>query len=69
MYTVEKRGRGCYAVVDGNGIEVTRYGFESDAKFFARRANADLETAQERAARIAASDRALVADMEEDGLL
>lgn len=69
MYTVERRGRGCYAVVDGNGIEVTRYGYESDAKFFARRANADLESDQERAARIAASDRALVADLEAEGLL
>jgi hypothetical protein len=56
-------------VVDGNGIEVTRYGYESDAKFYARRANADLETAQERAERIAASDRALVSDLEADGLL
>ena len=69
MYTVERIGRGCFAVVDGNGIEVTRYGFESDAKFFARRANADLETEAEKAARIAAADRALVSDMEAEGLL
>ncbi len=64
-YTVVKRGRGCYAVLDTNGIEVTRFAFESDARFYARRANAERDAfAQETAA-----TQALVSDLEADGLL
>lgn len=68
MYTYEKRGRGCFVVVDGDGdgVEVTRYGYESDAKFFTRALNDGARSREERAAE---ADRAMVADMEEDGLL
>ena len=43
MYTVVKLGRVCYAVLDTNDIEVTRFAYESDAKYYAREANRQME--------------------------
>lgn len=62
-WTYAKVGRGCYAVYGPDGREVTRYGFESDARFRVRQENVTAER------RDAEATRALVSDMEREGLL
>ncbi len=64
MYTVIRLGRCCYAVHDTNDIEVTRFAYEADANHYAREANRQAE-----ARRAWEADRAMVADLERDGLL
>jgi hypothetical protein len=49
-YTDVKLGRCCYAVLDTNDIEVTRFAYESDAKYYAREANRNVEAREARGA-------------------
>jgi len=62
-WTYAKVGRGCFAVYGPDGREVTRYGFESDARFRVRQENTTAEQ------RDVEGTRALIAGLEREGLL